>query len=215
MHWFPVNVSMSQSSNSTRRLLEQARAGSSESLGQLLRSYFRYLNSLSRGHIDDRIKMRVSASDVVQETLLEAHRDFAQFVGTSLEEFTGWLRKILFNNLSSAIEAHVLAAKRDVRKQRSLDEKNDASQSFGQLERTLAADVSSPSSPARRGESLAQLSQAIKELPEAYRQVIELRHFEGLSFSEIALRLGRNPGATRMLWVRAVEKLRLHLPNEI
>ncbi len=52
---------------------------------------------------------------------MEAHRDFRKFSGTSIEEFTGWMRRILFNNLATAIEKHVLADKRDVRKQRSLD----------------------------------------------------------------------------------------------
>ena len=77
------------SSSSSLRLLEQARTGDSESLGLLLKNYFRYLNSLSEGQIDPRVRQRVSPSDIVQETLLEAHRDFKSFVGTSLEEFTG------------------------------------------------------------------------------------------------------------------------------
>ncbi len=175
---------MSHGSNySSSTLLEQARNGDAVSLGLLLRKYFRYLNGLSLGHIDDRIRMRVSASDVVQETLLEAHRDFHNFVGTSLEEFTGWLRKILFNNLAKAIESHVLAAKRDVRKQRSLDEKvNDASHSAPRFGGTLQADVSSPSAPMNRDESLDQLMVAIDQLPDDYRRVIHLRHFQGLPF---------------------------------
>ncbi len=200
---------MSHSSSSSVRLLEQARSGDSDSLGLLLKKYFRYLSYLSHGHLDQRIKVRVGGSDIVQETLLEAHRDFQDFAGTSLKEFTGWLRKILFNNLASAIENHVLAAKRDVRKQRSLDEnQKDASKPFAGAGSLLQADVSSPSSPLHRDESLQQLLLAISVLPEDYRQVIKLRHFEGLSFAEIALRLGRNSGATRMLWVRAVEKLK-------
>lgn len=206
---------MSHGSSAALRLLEQARCGDADSLGLLLRKYFRYLNSLSRGHIDERIRMRVSASDVVQETLLEAHRDFQNFVGTSIEEFTGWLRKILFSNLASAIECHVLAAKRDVRKQHSLDEKiNDASHPAGHFAGRLQAPASSSSSPLHRDESLRQLTIAIGQLPEAYRQVIQMRHFDGLSFAEIAQRLGRNPGATRMLWVRAVGKLKNNLPRD-
>ncbi|MFK7765697.1 MAG: sigma-70 family RNA polymerase sigma factor [Mariniblastus sp.] len=204
----------SNSPSASLKLLEQAKNGDANSLGLLLRRYFRYLNSLSHGHIDERIRMRVSPSDAVQETLLEAHRDFDHYAGTTLEEFTGWLRRIMFHNLASAIENHVLAAKRDVRKQQSLDEKiNDASQSDSPIKRSLEADVSSPSSPAVRDESLKQLRVAISTLPETYRRVIEMRHFEGLSFNEIAVRLGRNSGATRMLWVRAVEKLKIEMPK--
>lgn len=204
---------MSHSSSTSLRLLEQARNGNADSLGLLLRKYFRYLNSLSQGNIDQRIRMRVSPSDIVQETLLEAHRDFKSFVGTSLEEFTGWLRKILFNNLATAIESHLLAAKRDVRKQRSLDENGNSNHRCAKFKQSLNANVSSPSSPLHRDEWLHQLSDAINQLPDLQCQVIRMRHFEGLSFNEIAEKLGRTPGATRMLWVRAVEKLKNVMPD--
>jgi RNA polymerase sigma-70 factor (ECF subfamily) len=201
---------MSDSSYPTLGLLQQARNGDGGSLGVLLRKYFRYLNSLSHGHLDDRIENRVSASDIVQETLLEAHRDFSKFSGTSIEEFTGWLRRILFNNLATAIEKHVLADKRDVRKQRSLDQAvGDADHSKARLARYLQQDVTSPSTPMQRDESLDQLSFAINQLPPEYQQVIRMRHFDDLSFSQIAEKLDRNSGAVRMMWVRAVEKLRL------
>ncbi len=201
---------MSDSSYPTLGLLQQARNGDGGSLGVLLRKYFRYLNSLSHGHLDDRIEIRVSASDIVQETLLEAHRDFSKFSGTSIEEFTGWLRRILFNNLATAIEKHVLADKRDVRKQRSLDQAvGDADHSKARLARYLQQDVTSPSTPMQRDESLDQLSFAINQLPPEYQQVIRMRHFDDLSFSQIAEKLDRNSGAVRMMWVRAVEKLRL------
>lgn len=200
---------MSESSLPTLSLLDEARQGDSNSIGVLLRKYFRYLNTLSRGHLDDRIGVRVSASDIVQDTLLEAHRDFGNFSGTTIEEFTGWLRRILFNNLATAIEKHVLADKRDVRKQRSLDQElGPADQSKTRLARYLQQDMTSPSTPMQRDESLDQLSRAISKLPAGYQEVIQMRHFDDLSFNEIAERLDRNSGAVRMMWMRAVEKLR-------
>lgn len=203
---------MSDSSFPTISLLQEARQGDAQSLGILLRKYFRYLNSLSRGHLDERIGVRVGASDIVQDTLLEAHRDFAKFSGTTIEEFTGWLRRILFNNLATAIEKHVLADKRDVRKQQSLDQEvGRPDQSHARLARYLQQDMTSPSTPMQRDESLGQLLVAIDQLPPDYQQVIRMRHFEDLSFAQIAERLDRNSGAVRMLWVRAVEKLRLCL----
>lgn len=205
---------MSHGKSLSARLLDQAREGDTESLGLLLGKYFRYLNSLSVNHIDDRIRVRVTPSDVVQETLLEAHRDFHNFVGLSLPEFTGWLRKILFNNLAKAIESHLLAAKRDVRKQRSLDEiTNDASHSTARLGDPMQSCYPTASAAMSQGEQLERMRNAINNLSADYRQVLHLRHFEGLSFSEIADQLGRNVGATRMLWVRAVEKLKNGMPQ--
>lgn len=201
---------MSESSYPTLSLLQQARQGDGSCLGILLRKYFRYLNSLSRGHLDDRIGIRVSASDIVQDTLLEAHRDFSKFSGTTIEEFTGWLRRILFNNLATAIEKHVLADKRDVRKQRSIDQEPTGftDHSNTRLARYLQQDATSPSTPMQRDESLGQLLMAINQLPADYQDVIRMRHFDDLSFSQIATHLGRKSGAVRMMWVRAVNKLR-------
>lgn len=213
VHLFQARRSnMSASSSATLNLLNEARKGDGASLGLLLRNYFRYLNSVSRNHLDVRIGARVSASDIVQETLLEAHRDFGKFSGGSIEEFTGWIRRILFNNLATAIEKHILAGKRDVRKQRSLDQKiGSEDHSRIQLANFLKQDVTSPSAPMQREESLDQLTRAIDRLPPDYQRVIRLRHFEDLSFIEIAEQLERNPGAVRMIWVRAIERLRRQL----
>jgi RNA polymerase sigma-70 factor (ECF subfamily) len=45
-------------------------------------------------------------------------------------------------------------------------------------------------------------------LPPQHRDVLVWRNLQGLSFEEIAARLDRKPGATRMLWLRAIERLR-------
>ena len=210
---------MNESFGAAAVLLQQARSGDPQSLGRLLENYFHYLDRLSKNHLDNRIEARVSASDIVQETLLEAHRDFTKFAGTSVGEFSAWLRQILFSNLATAIEKHILAEKRDVRKQRSINlSVNDGDQSCARLANFLQQqDVTSPSAMIQREESLDQLLKAIDRLPPDYQQVIRLRHFDDLSFKEIAKRLERNSGAVRMAWVRAITKLRTlmnHQENE-
>ena len=52
------------------------------------------------------------------------------------------------------------------------------------------------------------LADALSELPEDYREVLILRHLDGLSFSEVAQRMGRTLDAVKQLWVRALERLR-------
>src|SRR5687767_11082535 len=96
-------------------LLAAARHGSTESLGQLLQTYTSYLKLLAHTQLVANVRGRVSPSDVVQDTLLEAHRDFLAFRGGSQNEFLAWLRKILVNNLSRVVEQHLMADKRDVR----------------------------------------------------------------------------------------------------
>lgn len=194
---------------SSSELLRLARAGDSTSLGMLLSTYTNYMKVLSYAQLDARVQGRVSSSDVVQETLLEAHRDFSHFSGNSLAEFTGWIRKILIHNLARTIESHVLAEKRDVRRERSLEEAaSSLTRSQGKFEAMLADHHRSPSSEADYHETLVQLANTIANLPPEYKEVIVLRHIEGLPFAAVAQRMNRTPGATRMLWMRAIERLR-------
>jgi RNA polymerase sigma-70 factor (ECF subfamily) len=190
-------------------LLASAREGSVESLGELLQTYTSYLKLLAHTQLVTNVRVRVSPSDIVQETLLEAHRDFLKFRGRSEPEFLGWLRKILVNNLSRAVEQHLLADKRDVRREISLERLGaSVERSTLRLGAVLAGNVPSPSSNAQNQENLSALADALIELAPDYRTVIILRHLEGLPFATVAERMDRTPGATRMLWLRAMDQLR-------
>jgi RNA polymerase sigma-70 factor (ECF subfamily) len=189
--------------------LSQAQGGDNDALGRLLGAHMNYLKTLAYAQMDDRLRRRVGVSDIVQETLLEAHRDFLHYVGKSPAEFSGWLRMILINNLRRAIECHVMTAKRDVRRELSLsDVQGRTDKSAARLESLIASQSTSVSSVLQRHESLIQLSDSIARLPAEYREVIILRHIQDLPFKEIAERLSKTSGAVRMIWMRAIEKLR-------
>lgn len=191
-------------------LLAAAQAGTSGCLSRLLQLYSNYLRLLAGAQLDDRLRARVSPSDVVQETLFEAHRDFDRFVGRSTGEFVGWLRRILIHNLASVVEHHLLTEKRDARREVSLDEIGaTVDRSATCLAAFLHDDITSPSSQVERHEQVVALAEALTVLAPDYRQVIVMRHVEGRQFKEIAELLGRSQGAIRMLWLRAVEQLRL------
>ena len=191
-------------------LIDQARQGSDEALGRLLLTYTNYLSLLARTQVDPKLRARVSPSDVVQETHLEAHRDFPHFAGQTEREFLGWLRKILVNNLARQIERHVLAGKRDVRREVSLSHMGKAiERSTARLESILAGREDSPSGVAVKKERAVVLADQLAELPDDYRNVLVLRHLEGLPFKEIAEQMDRSEGAVRMLWLRAIDRLRL------
>jgi RNA polymerase sigma-70 factor (ECF subfamily) len=197
---------------STNELLGQAQAGSTESLGQLLQLYTNYLKLLVLAQLERNLRVRVSPSDVVQETFFEAHRDFPQFRGHSMGEFLAWLRRILVNNLSRVVEQHILAEKRDVRREVSLERLATAlEQSTARLEAVLPDPGSSPSAGAHRREVEIVLADQLADLPTDYRDVIVLRHIEALPFDEIGRRMDRSSGAVRMLWLRAVKMLRERL----
>jgi RNA polymerase sigma-70 factor (ECF subfamily) len=189
-------------------LLAQVRQASGEGLGALLELYRDYLGVLARARLGGRLRSVVNPSDLVQQTFLEACRDFGQFEGTSTAQWGAWLRRILAHNLTALVEKHVRARKRDVRRQVSLDRWPAVPGD------SLASPVSSPSAQAQQHEAAAVMADRLARLPAPDREVLRLRNLEGLPFEEVARRMGRTPGAVRVLWVRAVDRLRLLLKKE-
>jgi RNA polymerase sigma-70 factor (ECF subfamily) len=94
-----------------------------------------------------------------------------------------------------------------VGRERSLDE--TLSEASGRLGDLIPATGTSPSRKAVNRERELLLAQLLERLPEDHRDVLVLRHLEGLSHEEIARRMGRSPGAVRMLWVRALARLQV------
>ena len=193
-------------------LLQEAKRGGATQRGKLLSLYSNYLKVLAQAQLDRRIRRRVSPSDLVQETLLEAHRDFSDFRGMTNAEFVGWLRRILVHNLIRVTEKHLQTDKRDVRREVYIHRLHQSvEQSNSRFEHVLAGRMESPSSVLDRHERMRLLADAIAELPPEKRQVILLRHIEGLPFAEIAQQMERTSGACRMLWLRAMDQLRASL----
>ncbi|HUE69397.1 MAG TPA: sigma-70 family RNA polymerase sigma factor [Pirellulaceae bacterium] len=181
-------------------LLERARAGDADALGQLLEQYRQYLRLLAQSQVGRSLRVRLDPSDLVQETLLEAQRDFSRFAGSGEGELTAWLRRILVRNLADQLKHHH-SQKRDFERDQPLDLLVE------QAHAALAAPLSTPSAQVSRHEQAVVLTQAMAQLPADYREVITLRHLEGASFEAIAQRMGRTSGAVRMLWMRALERL--------
>src|SRR4051795_4600725 len=201
--------STSGRSSAAGGLLDRARHGSRSSLGSLLEQYRNYLVVLAGTQIEKRLQRRVSPSDVVQETMLRAHKNFAQFRGTTEPELLAWLRQILVNNLAHFVEQHMLAARRDVRREVSIERLGVAlEQSTIQLAALVPAQGKSPSMAVQQREEAVVLADRLSQLSDDYREVLVLRNLQGLPFDAVAKRIGRSVGATRMLWLRAIEKLR-------
>ncbi len=189
-------------------LLAHARQGDRTSLGDIAELYTNYLKLLARVQIDRHLQRRLSPSDLVQETFVKAWANFAQFRGQTEQELLAWLRSILVNAVKSAIERELKAGKRNARREVSLNERvAQLDRSVEQIDRALVSQVSSPSVQAGRREAAAIVADHLAALPDHYREVIVLRNLEGISFDEIANRMGRTTSAVRSLWVRAIERL--------
>jgi len=202
-------VEAAQPMSSVPSLISDARCGNNSSIGVLLQHYRNYLMVLASTQIEHRLQPRVSPSDVVQETMLRAHKNFGQFRGATEAELLAWLRQILVNNLAKFVEQHMLAARRDVRREVSIERLGAAlEQSTIQLAALLPAASKSPSMAVQQREEAVLLADRLAQLSADYRVVLVLRNLQGLPFEEVAQRMDRSVGATRMLWLRAIEKLR-------
>ena len=190
-------------------LLRAARKGERDAWGDLLDVYRNYLTLLAKLQIGRRLQGKADASDIVQETFLQAHRCFAQFRGTSAAEFGAWLRQILASRLAKLVWRYHGAQRRNVRLERELQD--EMARSSQLLEGGLMARQSSPSSQAARREEGLLLADCLNELPEDYREVLVLRHLEGLTFPEVAERLGRSVDSVRKLWIRGLARMRTSL----
>jgi RNA polymerase sigma-70 factor (ECF subfamily) len=146
---------------------------------------------------------------LVQETFLKAHANFGQFRGRTEGELAGWLRKILATTLVSVVRHYFGRRRRDVRLERELAAAVE--ESSRALDGGLAAKQSSPSHEAARREQGVLLAEALGRLPADYREVLILRHLEGLPFPEVARRMNRTPGSVGKLWIRALARLRRSL----
>lgn len=203
---------MNSISADPEELLRQARAGDVPALGQLLELYRPYLALLARLQIGRRLQGKVDPADLVQETFLEAHRDFGQFQGGGEKELVGWLRQILALNLANQVRRYFGTQRRDVRLERQLSVELDESSRV--LGGALVAAQSSPSQQAARREQAVLLAEALGQLSDEYREVIILRHLEGLTFPEVAQRMGRSLDSVDKLWARALARLRRMLGGE-
>jgi RNA polymerase sigma-70 factor (ECF subfamily) len=192
----------------THSLLERARRGEADAMGQLLEHYQPYLYLLAQRRLSPRIRTRVDPSDIVQQTLFEAQRDLSAFRGDAAEELSAWLRRILQHNVQQSVERHWQTKKRSLQQERSLNEPLDGGQQLCEL---LAAEQSSPSQRAMKGEAAVQLARAICQLPEDQREAVRLRHLEGFSLKQLAETMGRSEMAVAGLIKRGLQGLREQL----
>jgi len=173
-----------------------------------IEQYRHYQVMLAERQLDPRLRGKLDASDVVQQTLLEAHRGSEQLRAQSEPEMVGWLRKILAHNLSDAVRCF-RREKRDVTREQSVNAALD--QSSARLEAWISSEQSTPSQKVVRREETLQLANALAQLPDSQREALILKNWHDWSVAEIARHMERTPDAVAGLLKRGLANLRQQL----
>lgn len=167
-------------------------------------SFRSYLHILAETQLQNRLKAKVDASDIVQQTMLRAHQARDQFRGSTDAEKAGWLRTILGNVLCGLMR-DFSRQRRDISREKSIQA---VEQSSIQLANLIPADSSSPSAALHRDERANALAQAMLQLTEEQRQAIIMKYWQGMTLAQIAEQIGKSNEAVAGLIFRGMQKLK-------
>jgi RNA polymerase sigma-70 factor (ECF subfamily) len=187
----------------TQHLLAQVRAGDTKARDRLFARHRPFLRRFVALRADPRIRARLDPSDVVQEAQLEALRRLDDYLAQPTLGFRLWLRQLAYDRLLHLRRRHLTAQRRSVGREVHLAEKSSV-----QLARQLLSARPGPSTELLNQEFARRVREAVHQLPDADREMVLLRNFEGLSNQEAAQLLGLKPATASQRYGRALIRLR-------
>ena len=179
--------------------LDRARRGDAQALGACWKAIGRMSASWSAPSAIERLRARLDGSDLIQDALLEVHRCFAQFRGAAVAELTAWLRQIVLRTAGRTLRGQLGTEKRDAGRE----------QAAGDAADFAASDGSTPSTRRSVTNRRRRMAEALARLPDDMQQVLLGRHTDDLSYAVLADQLGRSEAAVRVLYTRALRRLRV------
>ncbi len=205
---------MTRTGESESELLQHAANGDADAVGRLFESQRERLERLIQFRMHARLRSRVNASDVIQETFLDASRRLKEFAENPEVPFYVWLRFLACQRLAQLHRHHLNRQLRSAQREVSLDEAGNLSWTSSGLASQIAGTLTSPSMAAQKDELQTQLLEVLDRLDEMDREILVLRHFEQLTNSECANILQISPTAASNRYIRALERLRAALGDE-
>ncbi len=199
---------MTNDSTVTEDLLTRARDGDAQSLAGLFSLYRERLKRMVRLRLDHRLQGRVDPSDVLQEAYLDLARRAPEFFAESTMPFFLWLRLLTGQRLLAIHRQHFGTKMRNVGQEVALRNGALPQATSDSLAAQLLGRLTSPSLAAMRAEMQLRLQEALNSMDPVDREVLVLRHFEELSYSETAEVLGLQSTAASNRYVRALKRLR-------
>jgi RNA polymerase sigma-70 factor (ECF subfamily) len=197
----------------TEQLLACIAQGDQAALGQLLELHRPKLRNMIALRLDRRLHARLDPSDVLQETLAEATQRLAEYARLRPMPFYPWLRQLAWERLVQLHRRHVRAGKRSVRREQADSPLSD--ESVLRLVDRLVSRGSSPSARLHRSEQRRRVQTILEQLAPSDREVLVLRYLEHLCTQEIAAILGLTPAGVKTRQLRALQRLRDLLGDEV
>jgi RNA polymerase sigma-70 factor (ECF subfamily) len=178
--------------------------------GEALQGCRQYLLMVANSAVGPEIRAKFGASDLVQETFVEAQRHLGAFRGKTEREVRAWLRRILECRLSNLRRAYLATGKRALGREVAVGTLLVASEDHGDV---LASRSPSPSNHAVRSELAKAMGEALARLPQHYRQAVQYRHHDELPWDEVGKRMRCSADAARMVWSRAIRQLKKEMES--
>ena len=198
-------------SDETHKLLKNAGDGDADAVNRLMERHRRSLRRMVEMRLDRALAKRVDANDVVQDVLLEASQRLADYIRDSKMPFHLWLRHLARDRIIDVHRQHRVAAKRSLDREQPLVAPAGLDRSTMELAAELCAAGRTPASEAAWRELQVRFQQAVDLLDEQDREIVQMRHAEQLSNSEVATALGLSPPAASMRYLRAIRRLKIVL----
>ncbi len=183
--------------------LREARDGSRTALGRIMEARRNHLLLVANRSLGQNLRSKIGASDLVQDTYVEAQRNFGHFRGSTEQEFHAWLLGILANRLANAVRFYRQTQKRAV----------DRELSVAAVDAALSILHDGAATPGTRmlvDDEQRRVRLALQYVQEPWRSVLVERIWQGATFAEIGVRRNRSAEAARKLWVRGVRKCEKH-----
>ena len=196
------------SPESTDRLLDDARGGGDGAVDKLLGEFREPLRRVIGLRLDPAVARRVDASDIVQDVLLEANQRLVEYLKKPDMPFHLWLRHLAQDRIIDTHRRHRLAQRRSVDREQPIARPAWADESSVSLVAQLIDTERTPTSEAIQQELTRKLTTAIDQLSDDDREVVLMRHHEGLSNQDVAKALELTEAAASMRYLRALRRLK-------
>ena len=199
---------MSEQPDDTTELIDRVIRRDEDALAELFSRHRDRLWKIVNFRLDHRLRGRVDADDILQESYMSAVKRLEFFLHDASRSIFVWFRLIVSQTLIDVHRRHLGAKMRDASRDFSVDTGWSSESTSFSLSFHLLGHLTSPSVAALRAELSEQLKTAINSMNQTDREVLALRHFEELTNTETSHVLRMSEQAASLRYVRALAKLK-------